>query len=79
MAPTALASAGYFRPAAVAELVNKMRTAPRASETDEMALAGIVSTQLWHEQFIRRRAIPPPLSDQTDVKVCDGRSTTGAP
>jgi asparagine synthase (glutamine-hydrolysing) len=72
VAPDALAAAGYFHPPAVAQLVAKVRSGAMVSETDEMALAGIVSTQLWHELFVRRLSMPPPLSQADDVKVCRG-------
>ena len=76
LAPTALASAGYFSPAAVAELLDKIDRGTNISETDEMALAGIVSTQLWHEQFIARRPAPLPLRDEANVKLCGRTETT---
>jgi asparagine synthase (glutamine-hydrolysing) len=78
LAPDALAAAGCFHAPAVAQLVAKVRPGTTVSETDQMALAGIVSTQLWHEQFVRRLAMPPPLSEADDVKVSRmGRRTDG--
>jgi hypothetical protein len=39
---------------AVARLLAKCRSSASISENDNMALAGIVSTQLWYEAFIHR-------------------------
>ena len=38
-------------------------------ETDDMALAGIVSTQLVHRQFVAEPRTSPPLDERDDVKV----------
>ena len=43
-----------------------------------MALAGILSTQLWHRQFITHFQMPPPLSERDDVKRCFARATAPA-
>jgi asparagine synthase (glutamine-hydrolysing) len=61
---------GIFKPAAVAQLVAKLKAGERIGETDDMALAGILSTQLVHQQFIENFQMPPPLSERDDVKVC---------
>jgi len=53
LSPQAIKAAGYFSPAAVSRLLAKCRAAPRISENDGMALAGVLSTQLWDDQFIR--------------------------
>jgi asparagine synthase (glutamine-hydrolysing) len=45
-------------------------------ETDDMALVGIISTQLLHHQFVINFNLPPPISDNDCVKVCYG---PGAP
>ena len=45
-------AAGYFHPQAVARLVKKAQGARPLGERDNMALAGIVSTQLLHCRFI---------------------------
>ena len=54
----ALAEAGVFSPVAARQLLAKCRTqAARGqfSNADNMAIVGILSTQLVHDQFIRRR------------------------
>ena len=48
-----LSAAGIFRPEAVQRVVAKFEAnADRASETDEMALVGAISTMLLHEQLV---------------------------
>jgi asparagine synthase (glutamine-hydrolysing) len=57
-APAAVAAAGCFEPAAVAQLVAKCRARAAGgqfSNADNMGVAGVLSTQLVHDQFIRRR------------------------
>jgi asparagine synthase (glutamine-hydrolysing) len=61
---------GYFKPEAVAQLVQKMRQVGSVSETDDMALAGILSTQLLHYQFIEKFKLASTLSEIDRVKVC---------
>lgn len=46
-----VAAAGIFEPKAVTKLVQKCRTTGQASEGDNMAIVGIISTQLLNHQF----------------------------
>jgi asparagine synthase (glutamine-hydrolysing) len=50
----AVGAAGYFEPRAVGKLVNKCGTLPSVGFRDSMALVGILSTQLWHREFVSR-------------------------
>ena len=62
LSPDAIRSAGYFHPPAVTRLVLKAQRTHLLSERDNMALAGILSTQLLHQQFIEAfpgQDIPP--------------------
>jgi asparagine synthase (glutamine-hydrolysing) len=54
LAPAAIAAAGYFNPVAVSRLLAKFRSGAVIGENDDMALVGILSTQIWHERFVRR-------------------------
>ena len=45
--------AGLFNPQAVAQLVCKAISGVQLSEVDEMAVAGILSTQLVYQQFVK--------------------------
>jgi len=73
LSPESLARTGLFNPAAVGQLVNKVRQGGTLGETDDMALVGILSTQLVHHQFIENFKTPAPLSESDPVKVCVGQ------
>lgn len=66
----ALAGSGLFRPAAVARLVGKIEAGSPVGETDDMAVAGILSTQLLHHQFVKAARRTVPLGATDPVKVC---------
>jgi len=66
----ALAGSGLFRPAAVARLVGKIEAGSPVGETDDMAVAGILSTQLLHHQFVKAARRASPLGATDPVKVC---------
>jgi len=53
LSPEAITAAGYFHPQAVSRLVKKAEGAHPFSERDNMALAGVLSTQLLHRQFVQ--------------------------
>ncbi len=72
LSPPMLTAAGLFKPAAVSLLVNKIERGQRLGETDDMALAGILSSQLVYQQFISHFKMPPPLDTTDDVKICRG-------
>lgn len=63
LSEAALRKAGLFDPAKVGRLIKKVRGAPDASEVDGMALAGVLSSQLAHEQFVAR----PPAARNAPV------------
>lgn len=48
----ALKASGLFEPSRVHALLRKLATSRHAGEMDSMALAGILSTQLVHDQFV---------------------------
>jgi asparagine synthase (glutamine-hydrolysing) len=61
-----LAQTGLFEPAAVAGLVRRCRAGAATGFRESQALVAILSTELWHRQFIgeaaRRAARPVPLA-----------------
>lgn len=63
LSPACLEEAGLFKPEAVQGMINKLSGGGRLGETDDMALAGILSAQLVWEMFVRHfnRQLPPPL------------------
>jgi asparagine synthase (glutamine-hydrolysing) len=74
--PTTLEQVGVFKPTAVKQLMDKAIHGAELSETDEMAMVGIISTQLVHQHFVSNHQLKPPLSGDEDVKVCDYRPVT---
>jgi len=69
-------STGLFKSEAVSSLVRKIDARSQIGETDDMALAGILSTQLVHHQFVASFEKRAPVSDADDLKVCDERGRT---
>jgi asparagine synthase (glutamine-hydrolysing) len=76
LSPEQVEAAGLFKSMAVTQLVKKIDAGMRLSETDEMALVGILSSQLVYHQFVADFTMPSPLSNTDDVKVCIGRGVT---
>ena len=69
-----LKSAGLFDPGKVAMLLAKLNSGAAESETEGMALAGILSTQIFHRSFIEdfNPALPP-----CTFTVVEDRRTNG--
>ena len=65
-----LADAGLFRPAAAARLVEKIEGGAAIGETDDMAVAGMISTQLVHHLFVRKARRIQALGASEPAKVC---------
>jgi asparagine synthase (glutamine-hydrolysing) len=70
LSPERVKAVGLFDPGAVQQLITKVDRGVRLSETEDMALAGILSSQLVYTQFVSHFVMPPPLSQADDVKVC---------
>ncbi len=51
-----LARYGYFDPDKVGRLVAKLQRARVNAARDNMAFVGVLSTQLWHRQFVEGQA-----------------------
>jgi asparagine synthase (glutamine-hydrolysing) len=62
LAPDRLRQAGIFAPEPIAQLIAKCRrnAAGFVSESDEMALVGVMSVMLLDEMFVRRPAVAAP-------------------
>ena len=77
----ALAQAGVFAPQAARQLLAKCRAQAgkgQFSNADNMAIVGLLSTQLVYDQFIRQRPTPDadvPLRTLVD-RVADARLTS---
>ncbi len=70
-----LEESGLFKPAAVKLLVEKVQKGVPIGETDDMALVGILSSQLVYNQFVSNRRRSAPLGANDDLKICRGAST----
>jgi asparagine synthase (glutamine-hydrolysing) len=70
--------AGLFKPEAVSQLVRKIELGAAIGETDDMALAGIISTQLVHFHFVKSFRRLPPLGPRDDVKRCGSKVAPAA-
>lgn len=53
LSPEALRSVGLFAPDWTQRLLNRVRSGGSFSEMDEMALFGIITTQIWYRTFIQ--------------------------
>lgn len=72
LAPEQIQATGLFKPAAVRQLQEKLERGMPLSETDDMALVGILSSQLVMHHFVTDFTMPPPLSAADDVKIYYG-------
>jgi asparagine synthase (glutamine-hydrolysing) len=68
LSDAALRAAGVFDPALVAQLDRKRRSGQvQFSNTDNMALVGVLSTQLLHRELIARSDTQSAITPRTDV------------
>ncbi len=69
LAPARIEEAGCFDPRAVGLLVRKIGRFGVLSESEDMALAGVLSTQIVQRRFIAERPPAAALGPDDDVKV----------
>jgi asparagine synthase (glutamine-hydrolysing) len=70
LSPRAISQAGYFKPGPVNKLVEKARRGGPLGEIDSMAIAGVLSTQILHWNFIERRdARFEPPAPKLDIDI----------
>ena len=74
LSEAALRRTGFFNVNAVRQLFGKLKENKSSSETDDMALVGILSTQLLQEQFRDRVRAGKGLVERDRVKVVDRRT-----
>jgi len=72
----AVESTGLFDAEKVTRLLRKLETSPHPSELDSMALAGILSSQIIHQQFVVDSPVQTPSTDAPTVFV-DRRGRVG--
>jgi asparagine synthase (glutamine-hydrolysing) len=66
----ALRGAGYFDPVAVDGLVRRCRRGHATGVAESQALLAVLSTQIWHQRFIKDAA-PPARLDHPDVVLVE--------
>jgi asparagine synthase (glutamine-hydrolysing) len=76
LSPGSLQEVGLFKPGPVEQLMRKIQAGAPVGETDDMALVGVLSTQLLHHHFIKNFQRPEPLGPNDRVKVCRLTSQT---
>lgn len=70
----ALRESGLFNPLAVTQLVRKAQSGLQLGEVDDMAIAGVLSTQLVYQQFVKDfKSRLSTLTPSDRVKVIDRR------
>ena len=71
LTPDALRRVGVFSPTSVAGLVRRCRAGLATGFRENQALIGVLSTQLWHHQFIERPVSPTPLPLRGASEILD--------
>jgi len=75
ISPESLRRVGIFSPAAVGGLVRRCQAGLSHALGENQAMVGVLSTQLWHHQFIERAlSIPPLPASEASVLLGDGVS-----
>jgi len=69
LSPEAIKTSGLFKPGAIEQLVRKIDNGAAVGETDDMALAGILSTQLVHQRFITNFQRAEPLATKDRLRI----------
>ncbi|MDH4209428.1 MAG: asparagine synthase (glutamine-hydrolyzing), partial [Anaerolineae bacterium] len=72
LAPASVRACGVFDPDAVTRLVHKCQAGAKVSEGDDMALAGVLSTQLIHHLFVDDFS-SRPVPEAYPVRICRGK------
>ena len=81
LSPDKIEAAGLFNHEAIQQMVQKLEAGKRLGETDDMALAGILSSQLVWQRFVMElhSRMPPPITDDEITRLYVGsRVTIGA-
>lgn len=73
LAPENIVATGYFNADAVQNLSKKVQRVGQLGETDDMALVGVLSTQLVHQQFIADRRPSRTIDPGRDKLKCIDR------
>lgn len=69
LSPAQVERVGAFQAPAVEKLAQKVMRTGALGETDDMALVGILSTQLLHQQFVTNYRRPEPVGQREPCRV----------
>lgn len=69
-----LKKTGIFEPALIKGLIKKISKGNQFSDVDNMALTGIISTQLLYNQFVNKKMRPKKKLGLTNMKIIDVRN-----
>ena len=69
LSPSGLAETGFWDPERVSGLVRRCRAGRATGVREGMALVGILSTQLWHQEFCTREAEPEAETATPRVRI----------
>ncbi len=69
--PRQIEQTGYFNPLSVAKLFDKARSRSELSEVDEMAIIGVISTQLLDQKFVKEPGLSGPIRQPEKFKLVD--------
>ncbi len=73
LSDSAIKRSGLFNPLAIAQLVRKTESGKPLSETDDMAIAGVISSQLVHQMFVSEFSSRlSGLTNTDNIKVING-------
>jgi asparagine synthase (glutamine-hydrolysing) len=75
LSPDALRATGIFDEQRVAGLVRRCRSGRASGYREGMALVGVLSTQVWHEQFCSAAASAPAETGEPEVLLDLERQT----
>jgi len=78
LSASALRATGLFNPLAVEKLIAKIDQGHPLGETDDMAVAGILSTQLVRQRFVENFRRDASVPEQDDVLFFDRRTNRKA-
>jgi asparagine synthase (glutamine-hydrolysing) len=71
LSESAIRQGGYFEPMAVQSLVKKVTSGTELSEVEDMALVGVLSTQLVDHRFIRKNIPNSPSKIPVHLKLVE--------
>jgi asparagine synthase (glutamine-hydrolysing) len=78
LSANSIQASGLFKAEAVSQMVQKLEAGKRLGETDDMALAGILSSQLVWQEFVAdfSARLPSPVVDHEITRLCLGQAET---